>query len=125
VLKKREIRQFGEYRTRRRGLEAWDRLEGVEIGNSEGYLKQVASHEPMKETIQIRQPKPESRLAVAPARTYAPAKKEGEFHVVQLTLTDFGLYKCESCGKMMMGFEKENHEREKHIGKNVEWRKMR
>ena len=27
VLKEREIRQFGEYRTRRLVLEAWDRLE--------------------------------------------------------------------------------------------------
>ena len=30
VLKEKEIRQFGEYRTRRLVLEAWDRLEGVE-----------------------------------------------------------------------------------------------
>ena len=30
VLKEREIRQLGEYRTRRLVLEAWDRLEGVE-----------------------------------------------------------------------------------------------
>ncbi len=27
VLKEKEIRQFGEYRTRRLVLEAWDRLE--------------------------------------------------------------------------------------------------
>jgi hypothetical protein len=30
VLKEKEIRQFGEYRTRRLVLEVWDRLEGVE-----------------------------------------------------------------------------------------------
>jgi hypothetical protein len=29
------------------------------------------------------------------------------------------------CGKMVMGFEKENHEREKHNGNSVEWKKMR
>src|SRR3990170_9144826 len=28
VLKEKEIKQFGEYRTRRLVLEAWDRLEG-------------------------------------------------------------------------------------------------
>ena len=31
VLKEKEIKQYGEYRTRRLVLEAWDRLEGVEI----------------------------------------------------------------------------------------------
>jgi hypothetical protein len=28
VLKEKEIKQFGEYRTRRLGLEAWDGMEG-------------------------------------------------------------------------------------------------
>jgi hypothetical protein len=28
VLKEKEIRQYGEYRTRRLVLEAWDRMEG-------------------------------------------------------------------------------------------------
>ena len=28
VLKEKEVRQFGEYRTRRLVLEAWDKLEG-------------------------------------------------------------------------------------------------
>ncbi len=31
VLKDREIRQFGEYRTRRLVMEAWDRLEGLKV----------------------------------------------------------------------------------------------
>ena len=45
--------------------------------------------------------------------------------IEQPTLTDFGLYKCEVCGKMVMGFEKANHEREIHGGKGVDWKKMR
>jgi DNA-directed RNA polymerase subunit RPC12/RpoP len=40
-------------------------------------------------------------------------------------LTDFGLYKCQTCGKLVMGFEKGNHEQEKHGGKSVEWKKVR
>jgi len=43
----------------------------------------------------------------------------------QPTLTDFGLYKCGVCGKMVMGFEKEKHEQEKHGGKSSEWKKLR
>ena len=41
-------------------------------------------------------------------------------HADQLRLTDFRLYMCEVCGKMVMGFEKVNHEQEKHVGKDVE-----
>jgi hypothetical protein len=40
-------------------------------------------------------------------------------------LSDFGLYKCEACGKMVMGYGKEEHEREKHSGKSVGWKKVR
>lgn len=43
----------------------------------------------------------------------------------QLRLTDFRLYMCEVCGKMVMGFEKVNHEQEKHGGKSVDWKKIR
>jgi hypothetical protein len=44
---------------------------------------------------------------------------------LQPALSDFGLYKCSVCGKMVMGYEKGNHEQEVHGGKNVEWRKIR
>jgi hypothetical protein len=33
VLKNNEIRQFGEYRTQRLVLEAWDALEETRVGN--------------------------------------------------------------------------------------------
>ena len=35
VLKEKEIKAYGEYRTRRLVLEAWDRLEGTEVGTPE------------------------------------------------------------------------------------------
>jgi len=35
VLKEKELKQYGEYRTRRLVLEAWDRLEGTEVGAPE------------------------------------------------------------------------------------------
>jgi hypothetical protein len=57
VLKEKEIRQHGEYRNRRRVLEAWERLS--------------------------------------------------------------------ASGKLVMGFEKANHEREIHGGKSLEWKKVR
>jgi hypothetical protein len=43
---------------------------------------------------------------------------------VQPYLTDFGPCKRESCRKMVMGFEKENHAFEAHRGKKVEWKRL-
>jgi hypothetical protein len=40
-------------------------------------------------------------------------------------MSDFGLYKCLSCEKMVMGFDRESHIHEAHKGKKVEWRRMR
>jgi len=137
VLKEKEIKQYGEYRTRRLVLEAWDRLEGVEVGNPDDHLSQWAAVKPKQETISVAQPKPESQPAPVQTQLPATAKpplpvtpptkviKEIDPPVDQPTLTDFGLYKCEVCGKMVMGFEKANHEREKHGGMSVQWKKVR
>jgi hypothetical protein len=48
-----------------------------------------------------------------------------EENPAQPMLSDFGLYKCPLCGKMVMGYEKEMHVKEKHAAKSVEWKKMR
>ncbi len=137
VLKDKEIRQYGEYRTRRLVLEAWDRLEGAEVGNPNGYSAQSAAVSQKQETILVPQPKSKSQPVAVQTQRPATAKpplpvtppskvvKEIDPPAGQPTLTDFGLYKCEVCGKMVMGFEKANHEREIHGGKSVEWKKMR
>ncbi len=104
------MRQYGEYRTRRLVLDAWDRLEGVDVGNPQSSPTQSAAV----------QPQPATRPA--PVK---PPQKEVELPEAQPTFSDFGLYKCQVCGKMVMGFEKANHEREKHGGKRVEWKKVR
>lgn len=138
VLKEKELKLFGEYRTRRLVLEAWDRLEGVEVGNPDGYPTQRAAVSQKQETILVPQPKSESRPVAVQTQLSATAKpplpvttppskviKKIDPPAGQPTLTDFGLYKCEVCGKMVMGFEKANHEQEKHGGKSVDWKKVR
>ena len=137
VLKEKELKLFGEYRTRRLVLEAWDRLEGVEVGNPNGYSAQNAVVSQKQETILVPQPKSESRPRAVQTQLPATAKpplpvtpptmeiKEIDPPVDQPTLSDFGLYKCEVCGKMVMGFEKANHEQEKHDGISVDWKKVR
>jgi len=136
VLKDKEIRQYGEYRTRRLVLEAWDRLEGVEVGNPDGYPSQDSAVTTKQETIIVAQPRSESRPAAVQTQLPASAKpnspvtppakvvKEIDPPAGQPTFTDFGLYKCEVCGKMVMGFEKENHQSEVHRGQEVKWRKI-
>lgn len=43
----------------------------------------------------------------------------------QPMLSDFGLYKCLECDKMIMGYKKGNHESDVHGGRSVEWRRVR
>ena len=130
VLKEKENRLYGEFRTRRLVLEAWDRLaeQGREIGNPEGYRGEEV-HNTQQEVIEIPAQKQASQPEVIQVKPQEQAPKPAEEEPVQPeaqpTLTDFGLYKCEACGKMVLGFDKENHEREKHSGKSVEWRKVR
>jgi len=150
VLKDKEIRQFGEYRTRRLVLEAWDRLEASgelpkpangeqrmareNAANSEPRMvngeepraarhSQLANEEPLANAKPLATPNSPLTTHHSPLTSDEPLAKEEP--PGQLPLSDFGLYKCESCGKMVMGYEKENHEREKHGGKRVEWKKMR
>lgn len=138
VLKEKEMQQFGEYRTRRLVLEAWERLEGIEVGlSADRYPAQVAAVPPKQEMISVPLSKSDSRPAavktqpptpVKPGSPVTPSSKAGKEidpPAGQPTLTDFGLYKCEVCGKMVMGFDKTNHEQEKHGGKSIEWKKVR
>ena len=116
VLKEKEIRQYGEYRTRRLVLEAWERLEASGEWPTMGGGPREEAARPAAKTEQP-EPAPVSPPPTAPE----PAVEPG----VQPTFSDFGLYKCAACGKMVMGFEKVNHEQEKHGGKGVEWVKVK
>ena len=99
VLKEKEIRQYGEYRTRRLVLEAWERLEA----NGEW---RVANSKPF-------------------AIRHSPLTEDEPLAADQPPPADFGLYKCEACGKMVMGFDRESHIHEVHQGKKVEWKRVR
>lgn len=134
VLKEKENNKYGEYRTRRLVLEAWEKLEAgdwVRAGGTaplplvDRRLEPVVEirSQPVAEPVReepaaVKQPKPVKR---------EPAVKEQEKEEtpMQPALSDFGLYKCSVCGKMVMGFEKEKHEQEKHRLQPVEWKKMR
>jgi len=128
VLKEKEIRQFGEYRTRRLVLEAWDRLEASGEGREVNGERRAASGEAARRAVReqaepIEQPPPEASPRPAAARKTEAASAPQ--NPAQPALIDFGLYQCGACGKMVMGFDRENHAREMHKGKGVEWRKVK
>ena len=136
VLKEKEIRLHGEFRTRRLVLEAWDKLDGVEVSS---YQSSVISEKPTVDdgwrtvdvapTVVNGQPsavkpaKPENRSTVKPENV-TPKNLTPE-NPAQPMLSDFGLYKCVQCGKMVMGYEKEKHQSEVHKDQSVEWKRLK
>jgi hypothetical protein len=43
----------------------------------------------------------------------------------QPAFTDFGLYKCGACRKMVMGFDREDHAAKVHQWKTMEWIRLK
>jgi hypothetical protein len=89
-----------------------------------GEWREVITLESKKEEVE-----PEA-AADEPSETYVKASVENKAQetkttTVQTSFTDFGLYQCKACGKLVMGYEKGNHQREKHGEKGVEWKKVR
>jgi hypothetical protein len=122
VLKEKEIKLYGEYRTRRLVLEAWDRLE------ASGELPQGVQAESVIEVpTRVKALTPEHSVKPMPQPDKSPVKHEpkpSQIDDAQPALGDMVLYKCAVCGKMVMGFDRGNHERENHGGQSVEWKRM-
>jgi len=116
VLKEKEIRKYGEYRTRRLVLEAWDKLEGIEPAPVSAPAPVVHSKPDSSEPSAAKPPEP----VAMKVKEYNPAPE----NPAQPMLSDFGLYKCQGRRKMVMGFEKEKHVREVHGGVEVEWKRV-
>ncbi len=115
VLKDKEIRQFGEYRTRRLVLDAWDRLEGV----APAVIERPAIQDPLTPVKEEYTPPAERRVPRS-VREKPIQETPG-----QPMLSDFGLYKCAVCGKLVSGYDRENHTLEAHKRKDIEWKKVR
>ncbi len=121
VLKEKEIRLYGEFRTRRLVLEAWDGLEGVPVT---GY--QVSGEKAVvSEQSSVTSEKPSAPVAKPENRSTVKPENVTPKNPAQPMLSDFGLYKCVQCGKMVMGYEKDNHVREVHKGVQVEWTRLK
>jgi hypothetical protein len=123
VLKDKEMREYGEYRTRRLVLEAWNQLDGVK--QSPAYIPLIVQERPAEPDKKAALEKPVSDQTSTPLITPQLAPEEPRNNETQPGLIDFSVYRCLSCDKMVMGYERENHLRDVHRGKNVEWKKIR
>jgi hypothetical protein len=115
VLKEKELKAFGEFRTRRLVLEAWDGLEGVEVRGYAG--KQVDRDEP---TVFRGQSAPGKGESLSTGKTEGPIsdlQSSAAREEASAPSTDWGMYRCEVCGQMMMGFAREDHARKVHGGR--------
>jgi len=89
----------------------------------------------VKPVLELRKPSPPAPLPSSgkgtkprPAgskKTSLRSKVEADAAPAQMPLTDYGLYKCLSCGKMVLGFDRENHSREVHQGEEQKYEKKR
>ena len=153
IVKRKDEARYGEYRTKRLCLEAYDAIaarpdfeelipEQARMLQQESVLsvesKTTAISPPARVTTSQATPaapvparpappveKPGSPATRPPeARPAAPAPVKKTEPSGQLPLMDYGLYKCLACGKMVLGFDRENHVRQVHQGKAVGWKKM-
>ena len=109
VLKEKEVRQFGEYRTRRLVLEAWDALEGTPV--SRVPMPAMPTPAPVQPSTTVKEPQSTPNV---PAIESAPVRNEPkpvEENSALPMLSDFGLYKCGQCEKLVTGYEKEKYEK--------------
>ena len=150
VLKEKEIRKHGEYRTRRLVLEAWDRMQEA-IDTSTEYVPMVdpppadpsVAH-PMRDGgiyegpgfvpvfEPIDQQKSQTRQVLndveptAIKETFPSKPTKGESLPIEYSTqtSDYTLYKCEVCGQMVMGFDQENHTQQMHGGEDPGYVKL-
>ena len=150
VLKEKEIKKYGEYRTRRLVLEAWDRMQDA-IDNGTEYVPMVdppPAHPSMAHPMRdgsvyegpgfvtssepIDQQKSQTRQVLKEVQPTAiketfPSKptKDESLPILNSTQTsDYTLYKCEVCGQMVMGFDQENHAQQMHGGDDPGYLKL-
>jgi hypothetical protein len=133
VLKEKEIKQYGEYRTRRLVLEAWERMQQA-IDEGREYVSMV---DPPPADPSMAHPWPDGTPYEGPGlvldetlfeeekpKPKPPAKKSFEIREPQPELPmehtpqpiDWDLYKCKGCGQILAGFARYEHVRDAHKG---------
>ena len=154
VLKAKEIKKYGEYRTRRLVLEAWERMVAIDF-DVEAYVPMtdpspadprlshpnrdgtpytgpglvMEAEDGLKSLPTSSSPTVSEEFTPVPAPNTTDHEKEEQLdnpsHTGNLApSTNFSLYKCNGCGQMVMGFDKENHINKMHGGDEPELVKL-
>jgi len=145
IVKRKDEEKYGEYRTKRVILEYFDRLaddpmlEGVcvPLGERVSVLQHPGVEQPRPPKVanpaqRISEDKStfvmETTKRVVPRATdkakkskphAVPDNQQSLFDAAtdfSTTQTNYGLYKCEQCGKMVVGFSMDEHNNEVHGG---------
>jgi hypothetical protein len=128
VLKNKENKKYGEYRTRRLVLEAWERLSAVNF-DVDTYVPMT---NPPPADPRVAHPNRDGSVYEGPglvidaeqlAESSEVKEEQAEYEVPAqeekaVDTSDYGLYKCQDCGTMVMGFAKDDHVRDVHGGES-------
>jgi len=114
ALKRKEIETYGEYRTRRRVLEAWEQLQGSAGSLPEDGREVITAAAPQTVSAAAEKQTAAARSAAAAEKQAADPPAPGEIC----------LYKCSECNALVLGFGREEHIRKQHGGRSVTWKKM-
>jgi very-short-patch-repair endonuclease len=135
VLKEKEIREYGEYRTRRLVLEAWERLKDVAPASLEPQTKPTAESTP----IAHQPPAPANKRARSrvtiimeddveedtPTNPNPQPERLASDSAEKENDSGYGIYRCQACGKLVLGFDREVHRQRTHPGQTVRFEKIR
>jgi hypothetical protein len=166
IVRRKDEARYGEYRTKRLCLEAYDRIatspeyeelipeearrrsQVSVIGEGEVVvsLPPVPAPKPAIGSVEQEKPATAGKVEAAgkadvqmkelekPAPGAGGAPKgdkirtkpvpKNQINEFQPPLMDYGLYKCRACGKLVMGFGKEEHNQEVHQGKDPGYEKI-
>lgn len=84
----------------------------------------VLDFEPVVDAELSRPIAEEEQVAGEDNRDYVVQEDEPSRSVKEAQPTDYTLYKCQGCGQMVMGFDREEHVREVHEGVDCGFNKL-
>jgi hypothetical protein len=137
IVRRKDEASFGEYRTKRLCLEAYDRLEDSDLIPAEARALQqqpawregaaLPAAKPVSPPAALPTPPPAPATPPPPPPKPAPAVAPPTPKAApqsQMPLMDYTLYKCQGCGKMVLGFDQAGHTSKAHQGVNPGYKKV-
>jgi hypothetical protein len=131
ILERRELSLYSEFRTQRLVIEVWERmLQAIEENG-----KYVPMTDPPPADPRVSHPNRDGSVYEGPGLVIdtgqlvesreprAVKEEQAEYEIPAeeekvVDTSDYGLYKCQGCGTMVMGFAKDEHLKDVHGGES-------